>query len=355
MMIVGLWSMPQYEEAFANGLRKNGSEVTAFSVKSFFTRRLGRLGRIQLMIPFPGVATIRLNRAIISQVKANKPEYVLFWRPTHIWPATLKEIENLGVCTISYNNDDPFGPIVHGNVPWHHHYLWYWYLKCLPLFDLNFFFREINCTEAMEYGAKHADILLPYFIPLQNRPVQLVEDERRRFETDVVFAGHYEADGRENKIQALVSAGLQVKLWGGSYWSPAVLKELYEKLSPIVPALGEDYVKALCGGKVCLCFLSKLNRDTYTTRCFEIPACGKVMLAERTDDLVRFFKEDEEACFFSSTEELVQKAQWLINNPEIRERIAQAGMRRVALDEHDVDSRAKHFIENVRSELARKK
>ena len=123
--------------------------------------------------------------------------------------------------------------------------------------------------------------------------------------------------------------------------------DIYDQLVPIVPAEGDAYGKALCGAKVCLCFLSKLNRDTYTRRCFEIPACGKVMLAERTDDLMQFFKEDEEACFFSSPEELVLKAQWLINSPDIRECIAQAGLRRIWADGHDVARRAKYFLSEV--------
>ena len=75
----------------------------------------------------------------------------------------------------------------------------------------------------------------------------------------------------------------------------------YGYFAPIEPVFGDDYAKALCGAKVCLAFLSKLNRDSYTRRCFEIPACGNVMLAERTADLCRMFKEDEEACFFSSS------------------------------------------------------
>jgi hypothetical protein len=253
----------------------------------------------------------------------------------------------MGVSTASYNNDDPFGPKVHGNVPWHHHFLWNYYLKCVPLFKYNFFYRQINCEEAKAYGARHAEVLLPYFTPWRDRPLQLTATERQSYETDVVFVGHHEPDGREGSIRALVSAGIRVKLWGGHYWSHTVLGDLYDQLAPIVPAEGDDYAKALCGAMVCLCFLSKLNRDTYTRRCFEIPACGRVMLAERTDDLMRLFKEDEEACFFSSTEELVFKAKWLINNPDIRERIAQAGLRRVWADGHDVLSRAKYFLSVV--------
>jgi spore maturation protein CgeB len=59
------------------------------------------------------------------------------------------------------------------------------------------------------------------------------------------------------------------------------------------------------------------------------------------------FKEDEEACFFSSNEELVAKAKWLLANPDIRERIAQAGLRRVWANGHDVNSRARQFLETI--------
>ena len=344
IMIVGSWVWPQYEDAFARGLRNCGADVFAVSISNFFQ---GSLGRIQMAIPFPSVAIHRLNIAVIAAAKNQTPDLVLFWRSTHILPKTIKQLASMGVQTASYNNDDPFGSQAHGKVPWHHHFLWHWYIKCLPFFNYNFFYREINCAEAEAVGATHAEVLLPYFMPWQDHPVQLTKAEQQRYEADVVFVGHYEPDGREESIRALVQAGIRVRLWGGRYWNRAVLGDLYDNLSPIVPADGDAYAKALCGAKICLCFLSKLNRDTYTRRCFEIPACGKVMLAERTDDLLQFFKEDEEACFFSSSEELLRKAQWLIKNPDIRERIAQAGLHRVWADGHDVASRGKYFLSIV--------
>ena len=344
IMIVGAWAWPQYEDAFARGLRDSGVEISSVPISNLFK---GFLGRIQQVIPLPGPVMLRLNHTIIVAVKAQQPDLVLFWRSTHVLPKTIKQLASIGVHTASYNNDDPFGPKAHGNVPWHHHFLWHWYIKCLPFFDYNFFYRKINCIEAKAHGARHAEILLPYFMPWQDYPAQFTAAEQQRYETDVVFVGHHESDGREKSIRALVSAGIRVKLWGGHYWSRAVLGDLYDQLAPIMSAEGDAYGKALCGAKVCLCFLSKLNRDTYTRRCFEIPACGKVMLAERTDDLMQFFKEDEEACFFSSTEELVRKAKWLINNPDIRERIAKAGLRRVWSDGHDVTSRARDFLEKI--------
>ncbi len=295
-------------------------------------------------MPILGPAMLRFNRALLRFLNRERADLLLAWRCTHLLPSTIKTINAMGIVTASYNNDDPFGPAVHSNVPWHHHFLWFWYLRGLKYYQLNFFYRQVNVAEAMQRGALHTDVLKPYFIPWQDRPVKLTEDEMKRFGCDVVFAGHYEPDDRMNHLRAMVQSGLSVKVFGGGYWTTKVLGDLYSYFAPIVPAEGDDYTKALCGAKVCLAFLSKLNRDTYTRRCFEIPACGRVMLVERTNDLLSMFVEDKEACFFSSSEELVAKAKWLVENPDIADKIAQAGLQRVWADGHDVKSRAAEFI-----------
>lgn len=346
ILLVGLWAWPQYEAAVAQGLRDNGATVIGLSLKEYFG---GRWGRLQLTLPVPLDALWRVNSDIIAKARDERPNWVMFWRPTHVLPSTLRRLAAMGIQTVSYNNDDPFGPRAHGLAPWHHHFLWHWYLRCLPHFKRNLFFRRINCIEARALGAQHAEVLLPYFEPKLDRPIELTADERERFGCDVVFAGHYETDGRADLIRSLVQAGFRVKLWGGASWSPAALGDLYPRLGPVEPVLGDDYRKALCGAEICLCLLSRLNRDTYTTRCFEIPACGRVMLAERTADLTAMFKEDEEACFFSSPEELVSKARWLLDNAERRQRIAAAGMQRVWADGHAVADRCRSLLQTLES------
>lgn len=342
ILLAGLWAWPQYEAAVAQGLRQNGAEVYPLAWSGHFQ---GRWGRIQQTVPVPLTALWQLNRALLDTARRERPDWAFLWRPTHVLPSTLRELRALGVRTVSYNNDDPFGPRAHGNVPWHHHALWFWALRCLPEFDRNFFYRRINCDEAQAMGARHADVLLPYFIPEQDRPLALDAQERARFGCELAFVGHHEADGRAGLIRRLVEAGIDVKLWGGDSWSPDVLGDLYPRLGPAPAVLGDDYRKALCGAEICLCLLSRLNRDTYTRRCFEIPACGRVMLAERTPDLLAMFKEDEEACFFSSPDELVQKARWLRDNAQLRARIAAAGLRRVWADGHAVADRCRALLQ----------
>ena len=323
-------------------LRNLGHDVIVFSISDYMK---GFSGKLYTSLPFPGTTLFRINQDLLHTIKEHKADLFLSWRPTYLFPSTIQAINSLGVLTVSYNNDDPFKRKVFFNARWHQYFEWFWYLRTLRFYQRNFFFRKINLSEAKEYGAAHADVLMPYFIPEKDRPVTLTEAEKKRYSCDVVFVGHHEFDGREKHLQALVQSGLSVKLFGSKrQWTPQVLKDMYSYFSPIEFAEGDEYPKALSGAKVCLAFLSKRNRDPYTTRCFEIPACGRVMLAERTDDLLELFEEDKEACFFSDTNELVTKAKWLVENPDIADSIAQAGLRRVWADGHDVDSRVAYFI-----------
>src|SRR5207247_1773951 len=144
--------------------------------------------------------------------------------------------------------------------------------------------------------------------PSMNKPVVLSASDAARFETDVVFAGHYEADGRQRLVEMLVESGIRLRLFGPEWERPARESRVLRRFSPVDSPRGEDYNKALCGAKIALCFLSKLNRDTYTRRCFEIPAAGVFLLAEYSDDLGGLFKEGVQAEFFRGPDELLRKA-----------------------------------------------
>ena len=72
-----------------------------------------------------------------------------------------------------------------------------------------------------------------------------------------------------------------------------------------------------------------MNHDTYTRRCFEIPAAKTLMLCEYTEDMDRMFPEDECAVYFRSKEELVEKCKALLANPEKIVKIAENGYNRL--------------------------
>ena len=258
ILIAGHWSWYQYEESFSIALKELGYEVIQFNTSNYFK---GKFGKIQQKLPFIGPALIKINYDLIKIIKKEKPKIFLSWACTHILPYTFKKINNSGILTVTYNNDDPFAYKLNNHSPWNHYFYWHWYLKNLRVSQKNFFYRSINIVEAKKYGANHADILKPYFIQWKDYPIHLNNQEIEKLTCDLVFIGHYEPDNRVNYLRCLVQSNLKVKLYGGKYWTKEVLGNMFENFHPILPVYGSDYTKALSGAKICLVFLSKINRD----------------------------------------------------------------------------------------------
>jgi hypothetical protein len=89
----------------------------------------------------------------------------------------------------------------------------------------------------------------------------------------------------------------------------------------------DDYPRALTGSKTGIGFLRKACPDQHTTRTFEIPACGSLLLAERIQHQ-ELFEEGKEAEFFSSSEELLEKTKFYCSNESATKRIAEGGYKR---------------------------
>jgi hypothetical protein len=177
-----------------------------------------------------------------------------------------------------------------------------------------------------------------------------LDDADRAFRSDVLFAGHYEADGRIDCLEGVARLGVDFKLFGGTWYLAERHLSPQSPLRPFLPVrplVRSDYRKAISGTKIALCFLSKLNDDTYTRRSFEIPAMQTFMLSQYTDDLASLFREGEEAEFFRSKEELLDKIKYYLKHDAKRQAVAEAGHRRVLRDGHDVLSRAREFVNAV--------
>jgi glycosyltransferase involved in cell wall biosynthesis len=348
VLLAGAWRFEIYEAAFAAALERRGVEVHPFSWHGHLR---GRLGRAQEKWLLPGPALARANRDLVSAAARLRPDVIFIWRGTIVDAGTVAGLRRAtGAMLVSYNNDDPFS-WRHQRLPRHHERSWRRYLDAVPSYDVHFVYRPINVTELKEAGARVAHVLKPYFVPHLHRPVVLSEDERARFQSTAVFAGHFEDDGRAACIRALAEAGIDVRVFGGDGWRQA-LQGVEARVGPFAPALGEDYARALCGATAGLCFLSRLNRDSYTRRCFEIPACGTVLVSERTDDLAAMFRDGDEAVLFSTRDELVEKVRWLAGDDAAARRIAAAGLDRVHRDRHSVDGRAQEWLDVVTAHLA---
>lgn len=336
VLIAGGFYFPWYEEACAQALERLRIRVVRFSWSSYFS---GLLGKVEQKFLLRGWRTRRFETSLLSSCLAEQPNVVLIWRGIHVRPHLLRQIKkDTNALLVSYNNDNPFATVCKEQ--------WRWFVASIGEYDINFVYRPGDIREYLLRGSRRSEILLPYYIPTLHRPIFLTDSERAAYSCDLVFVGHYEPDGRVDYLKSLVKAGYRLRLFGNN-WPHREVETVFGSRVSVQAAVGEDYVRALTGASVCVSFLSKLNRDCYTRRSFEIPACAKVMLSERTRELQSLFKEETEAAYFSNIPEMLSIARRLLDNPMARRDIEVAARTRCITSGYSVDDRMKQWLDMI--------
>lgn len=343
ILVVGDWHSELHEQAVFDALQGLGHEALKFSWHQYFDRTAGRLASLFLRAQnkyMLGPSVARLNADLVRYAAQMQPDAVFVYRGSHIFARTLRKIRETvrNVVLIGYNNDDPFSP---------KYLFWQWrhFKRGLPEYDLALAYRQHNLADFAAAGARRVELLRSWFIPERNHPAELSAAEIERFGCDVTFVGHYEDDGRLTALEEIARRGWRLKIFGpAKEWNRELPGTSLADHTPVQFVSGKDYNDALCGAKIALCFFSKLNRDTYTRRVFEIPASGTLLLCEYSDDVASMFAPDQEAVFFRNRAELVAAIDRLLADDDKRRAIADAGRRRVWGDGHDVTSRMRALV-----------
>lgn len=344
ILVIGDYYSDLHEKAFNNAFKQLGINTLKFEWQSYFKDYLKEAAAAQsatrsVFYRFQnkyllGPVIKRINSDLMNYVEEVAPDLVFIYRGTHILPSTVDFIGKRGCRIFGYNNDDPFSEK-------QRKYVWRHYLKSVTYYDWVFAYRKKNIDDYRRMGFHNVSLLKPYYIKEKNFPIgQLGSD---KYVSDVAFIGHYEDDGRDEYIKSILESNISFNLYGTEWHRSRHYDFFRQKLGDIFP-VREDYNLALNSTKIALVFLSKLNNDTYTRRCFEIPAAKTFMLSEYAGDMDSMFKEGIEAEYFRSPQELVDKIIYYLNHYEEREKIAGAGYRRVVNDGHEVVDRAKEVI-----------
>ena len=346
ILIAGDWHSELHEQAVFNAFKALGHDVLKFAWHHYFKpgNRIDAFNKKVQNRLIAGPIIWKLNQDLIKAAAGFSPDMVFVYRGSHITAGTLKKIKKMhpDATLVGYNNDDPFAK-------GHPYSLWRHFFKAVPVYDLVLAYRHNNLHDFLRIGAKRVELLRSWYFPERNHPVSLSAEEKIKYECDVVFIGHYEADDRKQYLEELVRQGFKLRLFGPEWNTRLKDSPQLKTMLPIQSVMGDEYNKALCGAKVALCFLSKLNRDTYTRRCFEIPATGTLMLSEYTDDLASLYKEGDEADFFRTQDELIEKLMLYLGDEKLRKTVASNGYRRVVDDGHNVVTRMKQVLDWVAS------
>ncbi len=278
-----------------------------------------------------------INSTILSAARQFKPALVWADKQEFLRVETIAELRKLGARSVHFTPDPYF------SLDWKRTRLMD---RAMPSFDALIFCKSYERDQYEALGKPLVYMPLGYCDEV-HRPLP---SEDPRWTCAVGFLGGWEPR-RECLLHAVVAAGVDVKIWGGYWdflhdgkWTPRqhiILQQLAggenfgfhrDELLALAHQGAEvyedDYARALTGSKIGLGFLRKICPDQHTTRSFEIPACGSLLLADRTEEHQEFFEEGKEAEFFASCEELLDKVKFYCSNESARERVAEGGYRR---------------------------
>jgi len=341
--MAGSFKYAFYDEACAHALEKLGNDVVRFSWQKYYGT--GLLSKMQQRwLIGPGI--VRLNQDLVRAVSHSFPDVVFITRGVPIWPSSLSRIKkHTRALLVSNNNDDPFGG-ERGKCLWSH------FVKAIPLYDLHFVFRAANVPEYLQCGAKRAEVLMPYYVPKLHYPIALDQQEITQYSCEVAFVGHAKRDSRLTYLEPLARSGVDLRLYGW-YWDRLSNEYPWLEGRYFPPVWDLDYTRAIRATKVALVFFTEKNRDTYTCRTFEIPAIGTCMVSERTEDMQRLFREDIEAVYFSSPDELVEKVRWLLSDDDARNMLREKAQERLNNLGASVDDRMSEALLAIQACMTR--
>lgn len=189
------------------------------------------------------------------------------------------------------------------------------YNASIKYFDVIFTPRQSDFNSYLEMGANRVE---KFWKGYDDKVISSYKQEV--LATDLIFLGHREEE-RADYLHQLVRAirdKYSFEIYGNG-WSGFFAIPTY----PSIPYA--EYSKAYMNAKIGLNFFSKWANDSQNSRLFEIPGSKTFLLSEYSEDAAQCFKEGEEAEFFRSPDELVDKVSYYLKNDSKREKIALNG------------------------------
>jgi spore maturation protein CgeB len=254
-----------------------------------------------------------------------------------VTPRVIGLLRNYARKIVNYNIDDPLGmrDVARSRA----------YRQSLSFYDLCVVVRSENVAEARHLGAKNVLRVYRSSDEVTHAPRVLTQQDRERWNAEVLFLGTWFPE-RGPFFLELVKLDVPLTIRGAN-WNKAPEWPALQPYWKGGPLQGDDYAKAIQCARVSLGLVSKGNRDLHTTRSLEIPALGGLLCAERTTEHLEMYVEGHEALFWSGVEECAAVCRNVLNDEELRRRIASAGHARSAVNANHNENVMREVLQRV--------
>ena len=279
-----------------------------------------------------------LNLEILNQAKRQMADVIWIDKGSWVAQRTLLELRALGSPLIVHYTPDPALTKTYRSK---------YFADAIPQYDLLVTTKSYEIDEHRRLGASQILFQQQGYDSEFMKPEKPSAAEEPLFRSDVAFIGHWEPN-RELACTRVLALGVELAIWGPAWVRNCRDKRLLKEAWRGHHLANREYALGWSCARIGLGFLSKYAFDKTTTRTFEIPACGTLMLAERTEEHLELFKEGVEAIYFSDDDELVEKIEYYLAHEDLRARIASAGRARCINSDYSLDARMKKILEAIR-------
>jgi hypothetical protein len=322
-------------------LKELGHLLIPFSQEAYLAEAIrSRLVRFVSGAPYRHTIVEMFNQRLLQAVQAARPEVVWVEWPMLVLRETIERAKSTLSSTrwISFQDDNPFG-LRREEKP-----RWQFFVQAIPVYDLHLVKRKADVDEYRRRGATQVELFMHGFYEPLFRPACPAQNSAPfRYDVSCVATA---LDHRVPCVGSLLGKHrIPVQVFGNKWnraWCYYRHRTHFHR-----PVFGQHYVEVIWQSRISLAFVSSSNRDEYTMRTFEIPACAGFLLAERTPAHQQLFVEGKEAEFFSSTEECADKVQFYLKAESERNKIAEQGYRRCLKSDYSLHRRMREAIAQV--------
>jgi|694.fasta_scaffold25466_4 hypothetical protein len=273
----------------------------------------------------------KIQESIAASVSQNRPDLLIVFKGIYINQAFLLSLPVK--IKIHYSADDVSNP----------ENLTADYLTHESEWDAVVTTKSFNVPELNSRGVRKPVFVWSAFDPALHFRYEV--SPKRKFE--IGFVGNRRPD--RNSLILEVATQFQSKFYlaGPGWWrdTPALVKQA--NTFPRFGKYGHSFSKSISQIEVNIVLLNSENRDMHTCRSFEVPSAGGLVLAQKTLEHEHLFRDMISAALFESTEELMDKARYLIRHPQEADRIRELGYRSIINGGHTYRDRASQIVREL--------
>ncbi|HYH13612.1 MAG TPA: glycosyltransferase [Flavisolibacter sp.] len=280
-----------------------------------------------------------LQKAILELARQVNPGIIWFEWPRELNVSLLKKLKNLGSkpILISFQDDNPWGDRKLDK------WMWKEYFKLIPYFDMHLIKRKGDAEFLKRHGAKDCKIwrhgiYSPLFHPS-------IGSHEKKY--PVSFVGTC-FDKRKELIGYLLEKNIPIHVFGNRWKQRSNLTNKYpEYFHPAVE--GEAYADVLRHSQISLGLVSQSNKDEWTMRSYEVPGCGGLIVAEKTNFHEQIFSDGVDALLFSSPEDCSNKLLKMLQDPVGCQSMGKAAYEKFLSEDWTLEAEMRKFLNSLDS------